>query len=291
MLNQLSNIVQTIQSYSLKDGISNTLVAGVDLIKFSTEDNKAKRHWKSSYAIIIQGSKNIVLGNKTLCVNEGDCLVNTLDLPIVSQINEASPTKPFIALRLDIDVVILREIAFQLGLEQSHVQVSDLCSTFLHHASHNMINTATRLVGVLKNPVEAPIIGPLLVKELIYYLLISPDGRRIYQFFRADNKHQKISAAARYIRENLTNPINIKALAKKAGMSRSAFFAHFKDATSMTPLNYQKRFRLLEARRLLLEESNTAELAGWNVGYKSASHFSRDYVKMFGKPPVKDTEK
>lgn len=291
MSSRLSNLAQIIQSHPMRDGISETLMLGVDLIKHSYVNDMVKHNWQASYAIIIQGAKSIELGNDTLVASQGHCLVSALELPVMSSIKTASGDKPFLALRLSLDFVSIREIALKLQMHRTHFAKSNLRSIFVHQASDSMLDAAIRLVKLLNNPIEAQILGPMLVKELIYHLLRSSDGELLYQFFKTGNKLQKIMEVASYIKDNLTEKMDIQMLSKKTNMSRSAFFASFKEVTSLTPIGYQKRFRLLEARRLLTEESYTAELAGWSVGYKSAAQFNREYSRMFDDSPASDAKK
>lgn len=291
MSSRFSNLAQIIQSHSMRDGISETLMPGVDLIKHSCVNDMVKHNWQASYAIIIQGAKSIELGNDTLVASQGHCLVSALELPVMSCIKTASGDKPFLALRLSLDFVSIREIALKLQMHRTHFAKSNLRSIFVHQASDSMLDAAIRLVKLLNNPIEAQILGPMLVKELIYHLLRSSDGELLYQFFKTGNKLQKIMEVASYIKDNLTEKMDIQMLSKKTNMSRSAFFTSFKEVTSLTPIGYQKRFRLLEARRLLTEESYTAELAGWSVGYKSAAQFNREYFRMFDDSPASDARK
>lgn len=291
MSSRFSNLAQIIQSHAMRDGISETLMPGVDLIKHSSVNNMIKHNWQASYAIIIQGAKNIELGNDTLIASQGHCLVSALELPVMSCIEMASGDKPFLALRLSLDFVSIREISSKLQMHRTHFTKSNLRSIFVHQASDSMLDAATRLVKLLNNPIEAQILGPMLIKELVYHLLRSSDGELLYQFFKSGNKLQKIMEVASYIKDNLTEKIDIQMLSEKTNMSRSAFFACFKEVTSLTPIGYQKRFRLLEARRLLIEERYTSEQAGWSVGYKSAAQFSREYIRMFGDSPARDAKK
>lgn len=290
MPSQLSYLAQVMQSYSIREGINETLIPGVDLIKHSCVNDAAKHNWQASYAIIIQGAKCIELVNDSLVANEGHCLVSALELPVMSYIKTASEEKPFFALKVSFDFATVREIASKLQMHRTHVK-PNLRSILTHSASDSMLDAAIRLLKLLNNPIEAQVLGPMVLKELIFHLLLSSDGELIYQFFNAGNKLQKIVEVTTYIKDNLTEKLDIQMLSKKTNMSRSAFFTCFKDVTSMTPIGYQKRYRLLEARRLLVEGNYTAELASWSVGYKSAAQFSREYLRMFDDSPASDAKK
>ena len=138
---------------------------------------------------------------------------------------------------------------------------------------------------------RARVLGPWIVRELFYFLLKGPEGPGIRQFVRAGSAMRRIASAAFTIRTNLHKPIDVGALARTARMSRSAFFQHFKDITAMSPVQYQEKLRLLEARRLMIDEDETAERSSFRVGYGSASQFSREYARMFGVSRRRDTSK
>jgi transcriptional regulator GlxA family with amidase domain len=154
-----------------------------------------------------------------------------------------------------------------------------------------MVEAAVRLARALHAPERCRVLGPWIVRELFYFLLKGPEGPSIRQFVRAGSAMHRIANAVFTIRTNLHKPADVGALARAAGMSRSAFFQHFKNITAMSPAQYQKRLRLLEARRLMVDEDETAERSSFSVGYGSASQFSREYVRMFGESPRRDTAK
>ncbi len=154
-----------------------------------------------------------------------------------------------------------------------------------------MLEAALRLGRLFQVPEDAAVLGSLLIKEILYHLLKGADGPAIRQFVRSGTNMHKISQAIYSLRSELDDDVDVAALAKAANMSRSAFFKHFKQVTSMSPIQYQKRLRLLEARRLMIDEDETAEGSAFKVGYNSASQFSREYSRMFGSSPLRDAMK
>src|SRR6266478_3721091 len=150
---------------------------------------------------------------------------------------------------------------------------------------------ALRLGRLFQVPEDAAVLGSLVIKEILYHLLKGADGPAIRQFVRSGSNMHKISQAIYSLRSELDDDVDVAALAKAANMSRSAFFKHFKEVTAMSPIQYQKRLRLLEARRLMVDEDETAERSSFRVGYRSASQFSREYARMFGVSPRRDTSK
>lgn len=156
---------------------------------------------------------------------------------------------------------------------------------FLAPASERLLETALRFTELFDSPGDAAVLAPLVHRELLYHLLKGPDGPAIRQLVSAGSVGQRIAQALHRLQAVLDRPIDIAALARDARMSRAAFFRHFKEATSMSPVQYQKRLRLLEARRLMVETAEGAEAAAFRVGYRSPSQFSRDYSRMFGAAP------
>jgi transcriptional regulator GlxA family with amidase domain len=153
------------------------------------------------------------------------------------------------------------------------------------------LKAAIRLARLFQTPEDAPVLGPLLIKEIFYHLLKSENGPAIHQFVRSGSKMHRVSQAIHTLRSELERDVDVTALAKTANMSRSTFFKHFKEVTAASPIQYQKRLRLLEARRLMTDENETAEGSAFKVGYNSASQFSREYSRMFGTSPLRDANK
>lgn len=266
-----------------------TTVPGVYCLKFSQTEPRSKRHWRACLGIIAQGCKEVVLGPEIYRFDAGYYTAVPVDLPVVHRIAVASPRKPFLALLIDLDPLVLSEISSRFDIPKEPENASR--AVFVGNAGEKMLTAAIRLGNLFQTPGDAPVLGPLVVKEIIYHLLKEENGPAIRQFARAGSKTHKISQAIHRIRSELGDDVNVAALAKAASMSRSAFFKHFKEVTTMSPIQYQKRLRLLEARRLMIDEGETAEGSAFKAGYRSASQFSREYSRMFGGPPLRDATK
>ncbi len=199
----------------------------------------------------------------------------------------ATPEQPFLCLKIDFDAQTLGEVAAQLEKGFPQEVENPLQAVFIGRASDPMLEAAVRLGHLFQNPEDAPVLGALVVKEILYHLLKGPHGPAIRQFVRSGSRMHRISQAIYSLKSELAQEMDVAALAA-ANMSRSAFFKHFKEVTAVSPIQYQKRLRLLEARRLMTEEGETAESAAFRVGYNSASQFSREYSRMFGDPPLRD---
>jgi AraC-like DNA-binding protein len=286
-----ADLAEIIADFAPADGFHTSPVPGVHCIKFSHSDHPTKRHWRASLGIVVQGCKEIALGEEIYRFDDAHYIAVPVDLPVTSRIFSASREKPFLSLLIDFDALALTEVAAQLDAEYPMEIDNSLRAVFIGEASEKMLDAAIRLGKLFQAPEDAAVLAPLVIKEIIYYLLKGNDGAAIRQFVRRGSKMHKISQAIYKVRAELSEEVDVAALARDANMSRSAFFKHFNEMTAMSPIQYQKRLRLLEARRLMIDEGETAESSAFRVGYRSSSQFSREYSSMFGNAPLRDTMK
>lgn len=287
----LSDLTKIISRVSTRDGFYESPVHGARCIKFSHTGRRAKQHWHASFCIVAQGCKEIILDRKAHRLDGGHYILTPIDLPVTSRIFAATPENPFLCLQIIFDAQTLSEVAAQIEKDSPQEATPPLRALFVGKASDQMLDAAIRLAKLFQFPDDASVLGPLAIKEIFYHLLKGSDGPAIRQFVRSGSKMHKISQSIYTLRSDLTDEVDVAALAKDASMSRSAFFKHFKEVTAMSPIQYQKRLRLLEARRLMIEEGESAEGSAFKVGYNSASQFSREYSRMFGNSPLRDTIK
>lgn len=283
-------LARMIDRHSLGDGVHQSIVPGVHCIKFSQTDEPAKRQWRASLGIVVQGSKEISLDYNVYRIDAVQYVAAPISLLVTSQIFAATPEKPFLSLLFDFDSLIVSEISAQLKAAPDESKKSAR-AVFIGQADNRMLETALRFDKIFKTPEDAAVLGQLVIKEMFYHLLKSSNGAAIQQFVRRGSKMHKISQAIYNLRAAISEDVDIAALAKAANMNRSDFFKHFKEATALSPIQYQKRLRLLEARRLMIEADETAESSALKVGYKSASQFSREYSRLFGSSPRRDATK
>ncbi len=287
-----SDLIQMINLHAHADGIYNTSISGIDCIKFSKPEFLTKRHWRASMSIVVQGCTEIIVGPQVYRYDDIPYyIVIPIDLPVTCRILSATPEKPFLCFKIDFDPLAVAEVAAQLENDYSKEIVNPSHAVFMGKASDQMLEAAIRLSKLFQNPEDARVLGPLVTKEILYHLLKGADGPAIRQFVRLGSKTHKIYQAIYSLKCALDEDVDVMALAKAANMSRSAFFKHFKDVTAMSPIQYKKRLRLLEARRLMMEEGETAESSAFKAGYNSSSQFSREYSRMFGNPPLRDLMK
>lgn len=291
MTNVRNDIVKIIEESCPGDGFHGSPIPGIHCIKISETGRRTKRHWRASLFIVVQGCKEIILGHETYRNDQAHYIVTAIDLPVSSRVVSATPEQPFLCLKIDFDTLNLNEFVTQLDQDERLATDSPLRSVFMGTANESMLEAVHRLCKLFKNSEDAPVLANLVIKEILYHVLKGPDGPAIRQFVRSGSTMHKISQAIHSLIAELTFQTDVGTLAKTVNMSRSAFFKHFKEVTAMSPIQYQKRLRLLEARRLMTDEGESAEGSAFKVGYNSPSQFSREYSRMFGNSPLRDVVK
>jgi AraC-like DNA-binding protein len=241
-------------------------------------------------SIIIQGKREVLLSEEAYSYGAGQYLVISVNLPLSGRVIEATPDKPYLVLKLNLDLIQLCEMVAQMNFGSAKRENS-VRGLFLSQADATLLECLFRLTKLLDTPQDIPILAPMLIREIYYRLLMGEQGEAVRQIATSGSSMQRIAQAIKLIKAEFTQPLRIDALAKHVRMSTSSFHQHFKQVTSMSPLQYQKQLRLLEARRLMLAEDFNATSAAYQVGYESPSHFSREYSRMFGIPPMRDIER
>ena len=245
---------------------------------------------KPSFCVIAQGSKEVLLGDELYRYDPSRYLIATVGLPVVAQITEASKERPYLSLRFDLDPALVGSVMVEAGQPEPRSN-SGVKAVDVSPLGAGMIDATLRLVGLLDSPADARFLAPMVRREIVYRLLKGEQGGRLRHVAALGGHGHRIAAAVDFIRQDFDRPLRIGDVAREFGMSASAFHDHFKAVTAMSPLQFQKRVRLQEARRLMLGEDLDAGSAGHRVGYGDASHFTREYKRLFGEPPVRDVER
>ncbi len=237
--------------------------------------------------IVAQGAKWATFGANRLEYRAGQALVIGVETPSVGRVFEARPGEPCLVLTLGLDLAILRSVAE--GLDPPPKPSGEACrGVFVADVEGPLADCALRLVRLLETPKAIATLYPVIMREICYWLLAGPQGGEVARLALANSPSQNVISAMHSLRERFREPIRIDALAKIARMSPSSFHRQFKALTSLSPLQYQKQLRLLEARRLMISVGVKVETAAFEVGYESASQFNREYARMFGTPPKRD---
>lgn len=241
-------------------------------------------------AILVQGKKEALLGDETYCYGAAQYLVVSVDLPLSAFIVEATPEQPYLGFKLNLDP---RQLCDLITAQTSVIEgkKNSVRGLFVSTLDIPLLDCALRLTRLLDIPQHIPILAPLIIREIYYRLLMGEQGEAVRQIATSGSNMQRIAEVIKLIKADFTKPMRVEQLAGQANMSPSSFHHHFKLVTSMSPLQYQKQLRLLEARRLMLAENSDAVNAAYQVGYESQSQFSREYSRMFGAPPMRDIER
>lgn len=264
-----------------------TPIPGLSLFKREEVNEPVSGMYEPSVCLVAQGAKRVQLGDETLTYDARHFLITSVHLPTVVQIIEASPEKPYLGLRLMLDLREVSQLMLDSNLPQPRTQQSSR-GMAVGEVTLPLISAFQRLVDLLGEENDIPILAPMIQREIIYRLLVSDQGARLRQIASAGSQSQQIARAIDWLKGNFSSPLRIEELATQVNMSTSTFHHHFRTLTAMSPLQYQKMLRLNEARRLMLTERLDATSAAFNVGYESASQFSREYSRLFGTPPLRD---
>lgn len=238
-------------------------------------------------SMIIQGKKRVQLGGTTYVYDESRFLLTAVNLPTTTEVLEASSKVPYISLLLRLDLQAARQMIVNLDLHESDGPVGGSAMA-TGPATAELFDAIRRLVDLLENPKDLLHLGGMIQREIIYRILTSSAGVRFRETVLLGTQSQRTAKAIAWLRENFSEPFRVEDLAEMAAMGVSTLHHHFRAMTSMSPLQYRKHLRLHEARRILLGENVDALTAAVRVGYESASHFNRDYRRMFGAPPIRD---
>jgi AraC-like DNA-binding protein len=236
------------------------------------------------FALILQGRKRSTIGGRTYEYGPGDCVIVSLTMPSTGQVVVASEDEPYLGVALTLRPA---EIA-GLIVEAEAEAPLDAVPMAVHAASAPLLDAVGRLVSLLDHPDDVRILRPLLEKEILWRLLSGPHGPMLREVGLADSRASRIGRAIRWLQQHYAEPVSTQQLEAVSGMSASSLFRHFKDFTSLSPLQYQKQIRLHEARARLAAASCDVAAVAYQVGYESPSQFTREYSRMFGRPPRDD---
>lgn len=238
--------------------------------------------------LVLQGAKSVTCGENILHYGAGSYFIASLEVPVFGRISEASRQTPFLGVSFNFDP---RKIA-DLLLEMPDVDDPEfLCGLGVSPTDAGLEDAFLRMTRLLDRPNEISVMAPMIEREILFRLLQGPQGAKLRQIAQVDGRQSQVRRALAWIREHYTKAFKVEDLARMTGMSVSVFHRHFKAATTMTPIQYQKRYRLHEARRQLLDTPGDAARVAFSVGYESASQFSREYARLFGLPPARDANR
>lgn len=286
----LASLKASIAQLTEKGEQHTTAVAGLSLFRRDEPTEPMTGLYEPSICLVAQGAKRVVLGDDTYVYDAHHYLITSVHLPTVVQIIEASRSKPYLGLRLMLDLREVSQLMVDSNLPPPRVQQSSR-GMATSEVTLPLLTAFQRLLDLLTEQQDIPILAPIIQREIIYRLLVGDQGERLRQIASAGSQSHQIARAIDWLKSNFSQSFSIDDLAAQASMSSSTFHHHFRSMTALSPLQFQKQLRLQEARRLMLAERMDAANAAFQVGYESPSQFSREYNRMFGAPPLRDITK
>ncbi|MGG4047065.1 AraC family transcriptional regulator N-terminal domain-containing protein [Paenibacillus cellulositrophicus] len=277
---RLNQLLQT-------DGLHITEIPSLHMMRATATSEPIHSMYAPSLCFIVQGAKSAALGQEIYHYNPTTYLVTSVHLPIKSEITQASPDVPFIGLHLEftpdqiLDILQHTDLAWPEESEPGS-------GIFVGKTNSQLLDALLRLVKLFDQPAEIPILAPLITREILFRVLQGEQGHLVKQFAVIGSQAHAIAKAIQLIHRDYSKPLRVEELAKEVNMAASSFHKHFKQVTALSPLQYQKRIRLQEARHLMISEKMGAADAAFQVGYESPSQFSREYARLYGLPPKSD---
>jgi AraC-like DNA-binding protein len=266
------------------EGITETAVPGLRLYRSGTTTTPVPVVYEPMLCVVVQGRKRVILGERVRYYDAAHCLVVSLELPVVGAVCEASAEAPYLALSVQLDRTELAALLLQLPPDRT--PVPEHAALEVTTMSATLADASLRLVELLESPQDIAVLAPLVRRELLYRLLMGPQGPMLRQIAHGEGRLGQVQQAIAWIREHYDEPLRIETLATQVALSNSSLHRHFKAATQLSPLQYQKQVRLQQARERLMAEQTDAAAVAYAVGYESASQFSREFKRLFGHPPA-----
>jgi prepilin-type processing-associated H-X9-DG protein len=265
-------------------GVATTPIPGVTVFRANHPGELQYAISRPLVALVVQGSKRVMMGKQTFDFGAGDSMVITADVPTVSQITRADVRVPYYSLVFELVPAVIETLAMEMGIAQGDPGVP----IRIDRTEGELADAASRLMRLLERPAAVTVLQAQMVREMHYWLLAGHHGPTIRNIGFADGHAQRVARAVAVIRTDYARPLRAELLAQVAGMSVSTFHQHFRAVTSLSPLQFQKQLRLIEARRMMLSDGASASHAAYEVGYESVPQFTREYARLFGAPPVRD---
>ncbi len=285
-MHRLDTLVDLISRHAPADGIHELRIPGVKLLRASSPTMPMPVIYAPTLCLVAQGTKRAALGATTYRYDPAHFLVASVELPVMGSVIEASASHPYLCLQLDLDSAELSDLAIRYP-SSAKDEANISAGLTLNRTTPQLLDAAIRLVGLLDTPHDIDALAPLTIREILYRLWSGDSSGVIRQMAQRDSRLNQIARAIVWIRAHFRGSCRIEDAADVAGMSRSTFHLHFKAVTTMSPIEFRTHLRMQEARRLMVSDAADAASAGFQVGYESPSHFSRDYVRIFGMPPAR----
>ncbi len=263
------------------------LIPGLALTRYDEATAAVQCFYSPMVALVVQGFKRSMIGGHEANYGALHCVTVGIDMPGVFHITDASPEAPFLSVSVRLDRLVISQLVTE-DPSLAAAPAGEASPVVEGEAGEDLLQALLRLVALLDTPSRIPVLAPMIVREIHYYLLCGRQGQCLRLCSTKGTQENRIAQAISWLRENYTSPLRMEDLARRACMAPSTFNRHFKEVTGFSPLQFQKRLRLYEAERLMLLEGRDAGTAALMVGYESASQFNREYRRQFGAPPRRD---
>ncbi len=282
-----TELARRIATHDDVEGNKATGIPGLAFYRRSAPTACVSTTYEPSLVVLVQGEKRINLGKTTLICNESTFLLTSVDLPVVSQVTQASREAPILGLIFKLDIPEVRKILSEEEFS-FHEEAADARGMAVGETSIELLDACCRNVPLLDSPKNITFLSGLIQREIIFRLLRSPQGKHLRAIATLGEQSHRTAKAVTWLRTNYEKPLRVEELAAVAQMGVSTFHHHFRSLTAMSPLQYQKQLRLHVARERMLADDLDAASAAFEVGYESASQFNREYSRFFGQPPMRD---
>jgi AraC-like DNA-binding protein len=286
MTTLLNAVRRYAETHADRTGLAQPPIPGLTIVRATMPSGLDHALSRPLVCLVLRGRKHVAMGAQHFAFAAGDSLLITADVPTVSHITRASVAAPYLSLVLEIDLATVVDMAAQMGPEP----VDEHAPVRVEPTDAEVADAALRLMRLLDRPASVPMLHAQMLREMHYWLLAGRHGTAIRRLGWPDGHVQRVARAVAVLRAEFAQPLPVERLAAVAGMSPSSFHRHFRAVTSLSPLQFQKQLRLIEARRLMLSEGVSASNAAFAVGYESVPQFTREYGRMFGLSPVRETE-
>jgi AraC-like DNA-binding protein len=240
--------------------------------------------------MVVQGQKDVVVGDEMYSYGTGHQLVYSHAIPVSARIVGATREKPYLGLRFQFEPTSIGPLVEEARLP-APAGVGSERGLYLAPTQPPLLDAVLRFVRLLDSPAEIPVFAPMIEREILFRLLLDDSSATLHRMAQPESQHQRVAVAITYLRERYRQPMRVEKLARRAGMSPSSFHQWFRTITGISPLQYQKQLRLLEARTILRNERIDVGTVSRRVGYASASQFSREYGRFFGMSPVREIKR
>jgi AraC-like DNA-binding protein len=277
-----------VMRHASTDGVHATAIPGLLLYRYSAPVELGMSLYEPALCLLAQGTKRVLLGEQAHEYGPMRHLIASQHLPVTGEVLTATAEAPYLCIRLSLEIRDVAELLLDIGRPAHPVDGGPAAGLYTEDTEPHLLDATLRLVLLLDHPRDAQTLGRSIRREIVYRLLTAPSGWRLASCAASGSHDRRIRRVIAWLQERFREPLRIADLAQAGHMSESTLHQHFKAVTAMTPLQYQKKLRLLEARRMLMSDGVDAATAGHTVGYESPSQFSREYARMFGDPPRRD---